>query len=287
MKSKLSGTLHVVAMPIGNSKDIGQRACEVLSEVELIAAEDTRRIRGLLSHIRARARVIAYHEHNEKNRIPELIDLLEAGSDLALVSDAGTPLISDPGWRLVRDALAKGIPVSCVPGPCAVTGALSVAGQPTDRFVFEGFLPRRAGQRTKRLLELRFEPRTLVFFEAVHRVKTTVDALIEAFGEDRAATIVRELTKTHEQISTGSLAELACRLGNEIPLLGEYVLVVEGDRSMQVTEQAEVARVFDLLRSHLPPATAVSLCAEILRLPRNEVYRLTRAQGPSPPEPSA
>jgi 16S rRNA (cytidine1402-2'-O)-methyltransferase len=273
---KSTGTLHVVGTPIGNVRDVGQRACEVLAAVDLIAAEDTRRTRGLLSHIGVEARVMAYHEHNEDTRAAVLIERLEAGSDIALVSDAGTPLISDPGWRLVHKALGAGIAVRCVPGPSAVTCALSIAGQPTDRFAFEGFLPRRPRQRAERLRALAAEERTLVFFEAVHRLESTVQALVEAFGPERPATIARELTKLHEQIATGTLAELAARLGGDIPLLGEFVLIVQGNASPSAAAEGEVARVYGLLSAELAPDRAVALCAEILGLARNDVYRLTR-----------
>jgi 16S rRNA (cytidine1402-2'-O)-methyltransferase len=268
----------VVATPIGNFEDMSQRACAILGSVDLVAAEDTRRTRVLLSHIGVQAQVIAYHEHNEDTRSRELLARLQSGSNLALVSDAGTPLISDPGWRLVRLALDAGIPVRCVPGPSALTAALGIAGMPTDRFVFEGFLPRRAKQRAERLRALASESRTLVFFESVHRVPEMLAALVDACGGDRPASIARELTKLNEQLATGTLAELVAELGSTIPLLGEFVVIVAGNAATTAVEDAEIKRVYALLNAELPPGKAASLAAAILDVPRNHVYRVTRTQ---------
>ncbi|WP_428100902.1 16S rRNA (cytidine(1402)-2'-O)-methyltransferase [Candidatus Rariloculus sp.] len=275
-RDRPAGTLHIVGTPIGNLKDLSLRAREVLGAVDLIAAEDTRRTRGLLSSIGLKATLIAYHDHNEAERAPHLLDRLLDGESVALVSDAGTPLISDPGWRLVRTALARGIAVVSVPGPSAVSAALSVCGLPTDRFVFEGFLPRRKRQRAERLGALLSEGRTMVFFESVHRLTDTLRMLSEQFGGQREAAIARELTKAHECVYTGSLAELNSRLGVEIPLLGEFVVVVAGAHVIHSPEEAEALRVFSLLCAVLPPDKAVSLSARITGLPRNAVYRLTR-----------
>jgi len=217
------GTLYVVATPIGNLDDVSPRARAVLAKTDVIAAEDTRHTRGLLSSISAESRLIAYHEHNEEHRVPELLARLAAGDSVALVSDAGTPLISDPGWRLVRAAQDAGFAVVPVPGACAAIVALCAAGLPTDRFVFEGFLPRREGPRDERLAALKRERRTLVFYEAVHRIPATLAALVGAFGGERRAALARELTKIHEQIVVGTLTELHARLDGEIPLLGEFV----------------------------------------------------------------
>lgn len=267
----------MVGTPIGNLADLSERARAVLAGVDLIAAEDTRHTRGLLSSINVQRPLIAYHEHNERARTPVLLQRLAAGESVALVSDAGTPLISDPGWMLVRGALAAGIPVISVPGPSALVAALSVAGLPTDRFVFEGFLPRRDAARAARLAELRAEPRTLVFFEAVHRIEACLQALAETFGAERPATLVRELTKRHEDVRAGSLGSLAAALGTEIPRKGEFVLVVAG--AAIAPEAAEAVRVFGLLAPHLAPALATRLTADITGLPRNDVYRLTRLPG--------
>src|SRR5512147_2210202 len=197
------GTLYVVATPIGNLDDLSPRARAVLAKTDVIAAEDTRHTRGLLSSISAESRLIAYHEHNEQERLPELLARLAAGESVALVSDAGTPLISDPGWRLVRAAQEAGAVVVPVPGACAAIAALCAAGLPTDRFVFEGFLPRRDGPRDERLAELKHERRTLIFYEAVHRMPATLAAIAAAFGGERRAALAREITKVHEQIAVG------------------------------------------------------------------------------------
>ncbi len=270
------GKLYVVATPIGNLNDLSPRAREVLQTADVIAAEDTRRTRVLLSHIGAETPVIAYHEHNEQQRAPELLERLTAGANVVLVSDAGTPLISDPGWRLVNAAQTAGFDVVPVPGPSAVLAALSAAGLATDRFVFEGFLPRRSAARTERLQALRREPRTLVFFEAVHRLPDMLAALAEQFGAERRAVIARELTKIHEQIYTGSLAELGAALGNAVPLLGEFVLVVAGAADDVAPDEEGARRIFELLRAELPPDKALRLTAEITGVSRNVLYKLTR-----------
>jgi 16S rRNA (cytidine1402-2'-O)-methyltransferase len=270
------GTLYVVATPIGNLDDMSPRARAVLAKTDVIAAEDTRHTRGLLSSISAESRLIAYHEHNEEQRVPELLARLAAGESVALVSDAGTPLISDPGWRLVRAAQDAGVAVVPVPGACAAIVALSAAGLPTDRFVFEGFLPRRDGPRDERLAELKRERRTVLFYEAVHRIAATLAALVAAFGGERRAAIARELTKVHEQIVVGTLAELHARLDGEIPLLGEFVIVVAGDTSEARADLDEAQRVYALLAAEVEPGTALKLTAAITGLARNDLYRLLR-----------
>ena len=270
------GKLYVVATPIGNLDDLSPRAREVLATAAIIAAEDTRHTRGLLSRIGAESRLIAYHEHNEEQRVPELLERLERGESVAVVSDAGTPLISDPGWRLVNAAQGAGIDVVPVPGPCAAIVALSAAGLPTDHFVFEGFLPRRDGARAERLATLQREQRTLVFYEAVHRVVATLAALVAAFGDERRAAIARELTKVHEQICVGTLAELAARLDADIPLLGEFVIVVAGTSAISTPSDDEAQRIYELLAAELAPGKALRLTAAITGLSRNALYRLTR-----------
>jgi 16S rRNA (cytidine1402-2'-O)-methyltransferase len=271
-----SGTLYVVATPIGNLDDMSPRARAVLAKTDIIAAEDTRHTRGLLSSIPAESRLIAYHEHNEQERLPELLAQLAAGESVALVSDAGTPLISDPGWRLVRAAQDAGVAVVPVPGACAAIVALCAAGLPTDRFVFEGFLPRRDGPRDERLAVLRHERRTLVLYEAVHRISATLGALVAAFGGERRAALARELTKVHEQIVVGTLAELAARLERDIPLLGEFVIVVAGDDSEAAADFEEARRVYALLVADVEPGTALKLTAAITGMARNDLYRLLR-----------
>jgi 16S rRNA (cytidine1402-2'-O)-methyltransferase len=273
-----SGTLFVVGTPIGNLDDLSPRAQAALESADIVAAEDTRRTRGLLSQFRPEVRIIAYHEHNETERIPELVEALRNGAKVSLVSDAGTPAISDPGMKLVRAARAAGIAVVPIPGPSAVLAALSACGLPTDRFVFEGFLPRRAGARSERLAALRRELRTIVFFEAVHRVQETLAALVEVFGGERQAAVARELTKIHEQIVSAPLAELAARLGGEIPLLGEFVVVVAGAAAETPPDEAEAERIFVLLRAEMEPRRALALTAAITGLPRNALYKLVRVE---------
>jgi 16S rRNA (cytidine1402-2'-O)-methyltransferase len=270
------GRLHVVATPIGNSGDLGPRAAETLGSVAIIAAEDTRRTGRLLSHFGVKTRLLACHEHNEAEVLEVLLDELDQGRDVALVSDAGTPLISDPGWRLVRAARERGYIVLTVPGPSAVTAALSVSGLPTDRFAFEGFLPRRPAQRRERLEALAADPRTLVFFEAVHRIEATLAAMADAFGPGRPAALARELTKLHETTTCATLAELAAALGSDIPLLGEFVIVVAGAEAAATPADREIRRVYALLAGSIPPAEARRLCAEITGAARNHIYRLTQ-----------
>jgi 16S rRNA (cytidine1402-2'-O)-methyltransferase len=274
----LGGKLYVVGTPIGNIEDLSPRARDVLRIADIIAAEDTRRARGLLSRIGVESHVIAFHEHNEAERIDDLLERLSTGATLALISDAGTPLISDPGWRLVHAARTRGYTVVPVPGPSAVVAALSVAGLPTDRFVFEGFLPRRAGARSERLARLVREPRTIVFFEAVHRLEEMLTALAEHFGRDRPAVLARELTKVHEQVMFGTAGSLLAALGTEIPLLGEFVIVVGGNTATAAPDEVEARRVYALLAAELPPDRALVLAAAITGMPRNELYRLVRVR---------
>ena len=269
------GKLYVVGTPIGNIDDLSPRARDVLAKADVIAAEDTRHTRGLLSRIGVESRLIAYHEHNEAERVPSLLEQLARGATVALVSDAGTPLISDPGWRLVNAAQTQHIAVIPVPGPCAAVAALSAAGLPTDHFVFEGFLPRREAARAERLAHLRHEPRTMVFYEAVHRVPETIAAMRAAFGDERRAAIARELTKTHEQLVTGTIAELHAQLDSSIPLLGEFVIVVAG-AAATTADEGEARRVYDLLAAELAPDKALKLTAAITGIARNALYRLTR-----------
>ena len=271
------GTLYVVGTPIGNLDDLSSRARSVLGAADLIAAEDTRRTRRLLSSIGLNGTLIAYHDNNEQQRMPRLIARLRQGESVALVSDAGMPSISDPGLRLVRAALAEKLPIVSVPGPSAALAALSICGLATDRFIFEGFLPRRSGPRGQRLDALRTESRTMVFYEAVHRVGETLEALAGSFGPDRSAAIARELTKIHEGVYAGTLAELISQLGDNIPLKGEFVLLVAGSPAVCSATAAEAQRIFAILSDELSAKAAVAVTAEITGQSRNEVYRLTRA----------
>lgn len=223
----MAGVLYVVATPIGNPDDLSPRAVRTLAETDLIACEDTRRTGRLLAAHRIKTPTISYYEHNEARRTAELIERLEGGASIAVVTDAGTPAISDPGFRLVRAAHEAGIRVAAVPGPSAAIAALSVAGLPTDRFTFEGFLPSRDAARRNALEALADEPRTMVFFEAARRLAETLEAMSVAFGSDREAAVLREITKTHEETARGTLAELARRYQSE-QALGEVTIVVAG-----------------------------------------------------------
>ena len=245
-----TGILYVVATPIGNLADLGQRARTVLGAVDVVVAEDTRHTGRLLAHHGIAARLESLHEHNERRRAPEILDRLLAGTSFALVSDAGTPLVSDPGFVLVRNAAEAGVRVVPVPGPSAFLCALSVAGLPVERFAFEGFLPAARGPRAARLEGLADDPRTLVFHEAPHRVAASLEAMCAAFGGGRRVVIARELTKRHETIIRTTLAEAASRLGSP---RGEYVLVVAGrERGREIPAAAE--RTLEVLLEAPAPA---------------------------------
>ena len=271
------GTLFVVATPIGNLGDLTPRAAEVLRRAELVLAEDTRRTGQLLAACgieRPRGSLESLHEHNERERVPRIVERLLGGAEVALVSDAGTPLVSDPGLALVSAAAQAGIEVVAVPGPSALVAALSVAGLPTDRFVFEGFLPARAAARRQRLEELSTEPRTLVFYEAPHRLRETLEDLRERFGADRPAVVARELTKKFETVYRGSLGELAARAAGDPALArGEIVVLVGGaDDAASAAPGVSAEQLLRLLLAELPPSQAAKLAAQITGLPRKELY---------------
>jgi 16S rRNA (cytidine1402-2'-O)-methyltransferase len=270
------GTLFVVATPIGNRGDLTDRARETLAGVELIAAEDTRHTGQLLAQFGIRTPLVALHEHNEAGRAEELTARLVAGARIALVSDAGTPLISDPGYRLVATAAAAGITVVPIPGACAAIAALSVAGLPTDRFAFEGFLPPRAAARRAALAALAAETRTLVFYEAPHRIAETLADLTVAFGGDRAAVLGRELTKLHETVYRGTLAQLVERAAADPNVeRGEAVLVVAGAAAGPTADATDLERLDRLLAgllAGLPLSQAVDLAVEFSGKRRNLVY---------------
>lgn len=271
----MTGTLFVVATPIGNLGDMVPRAIEILQTVDLIAAEDTRRSSQLLKQFNITTRLISYHDHSSSSRVDQVLDVLKGGDDVALISDAGTPLISDPGYRLVRQALDLECPVSPVPGPCAAMAALSIAGLPSDRFVFEGFLPAKATQRQKALQGLVKEARTLIFYEAPHRINDTMIDLCAIFGADRAAVLARELTKTYETVLSGSLSELAERINSDSnQQKGEIVLLVHGFEGVaQNAEDAEQERVLHILLEQLSVKQAANLAAQITGASRNKLYQ--------------
>ena len=269
----MSGTLYVVATPIGNLADLSPRAQEVLRAADAVCAEDTRHTRQLLSHFGIERPLLALHEHNEEAMAQRVVARLEAGETLALVSDAGTPLVSDPGFRAVRAARAAGIRVSPVPGPSAIIAALSVAGLPSDRFAFEGFLPARPAARRERLRALAGEPRTLVFYESSHRIAESLADLGEAFGGQRPAVLARELTKLFETVLDGTLDALLARVEADADQRkGEFVVVVQGAGEDAAAKIAEGRRVYALLAPHLPPSTAARLAAEITGAPRKALY---------------
>lgn len=275
-----NGTLFVVATPIGNRDDLSPRARQILQRVDLIAAEDTRHTGRLLSHFGIKTRQIALHDHNEDAVVPELISALKSGKSVALVSDAGTPLISDPGYRIVAAAHAEHIPVSPVPGPSALTTALSVAGLATDRFCFEGFLPSKKAARKSRLRGLRDETRTIVFYESVHRIRDTVGDIGEELGAGRMVFIGRELSKLHEQCVRGSVDELQRMLTDgRIASKGEFVLVVEGNRQPDTeTVTIGIGQLIEAVSAALSTNQAVDLVASLSGRRRNEIYRLMLAQ---------
>ncbi|HET8552199.1 MAG TPA: 16S rRNA (cytidine(1402)-2'-O)-methyltransferase [Gammaproteobacteria bacterium] len=262
--------LYIVATPIGNLGDLSPRARDVLAEVDVIAAEDTRHSGKLLAHFGIPTPQVSFHEHNERERSPELLARLERGDSVAVISDAGTPLISDPGLPLVRAARAAGVPVRAVPGPSAFVAALSVSGIPTDRFTFEGFLPPRQAARRKRLDELAHEPRTLIFYESPHRIAATLQDMATAFGGERHACIARELTKLYETVRTGPLATLVSEA--EMEARGEWVVVIAGDPTPSGPQVADLDRMLAVLMAELPLKQAVSLTAKLTGAPRNEVY---------------
>lgn len=272
-KPGVPGTLHVVATPIGNLGDLSPRALETLKSVAAICAEDTRHTRQLLSHYGIERSLVALHEHNEAELAARIVARLQAGESLALVSDAGTPLVSDPGFRLVRAAREAGIRVSPVPGPCAFVAALSVAGLPSDRFVFEGFLPAKSGARRERLARLAGEGRTLAFYESAHRIEETLADMAAAFGGARRAVLARELTKLFETVLDDSLAELHARVAQDPnQRRGEFVVLVEGVGDDTEARVAEGRRLYARLGEHLPPSTAAKLAAELSGAPRKALY---------------
>jgi len=273
--------LYIVATPIGNLGDITQRAIAVLREADLIAAEDTRHSHRLLQHLAVDTRVTAYHEHSDERAESRIREILTAGGSVALISDAGTPLISDPGYRLVRDTQAAGHSVFAVPGPCAAIAALSVCGLPTDRFRFEGFLPARAGARARRLAELADETSSLVFYEAPHRVLDTLAAMADAFGDTREAVLVREMTKTYETVRRGELAQLRDFVkGDANQQRGEIVLVVAGRSASDAHLDQATAKLLRSLARELPAGRAAALVAEHTGLRKRDLYdHLLRERG--------
>lgn len=268
-----SGTLFIVATPIGNLADLSPRALDTLRGVAAICAEDTRHTRQMLSHFGIERPLLALHEHNEDTIAQRIVERVCAGESLALVSDAGTPLVSDPGYRVVRAARAAGLRVSPIPGACAAIAALSVAGLPSDRFVFEGFLPAKSSARRERLTRLASETRTLVFYESSHRIAESLADMRLAFGDDRSAVIARELTKLFETVLDGTLADLHARVqADDNQRKGEFVVMVHGAADDADAQLIEGRRLYAKLSEHLPPSTAAKLAAEISGAPRKALY---------------
>jgi len=274
------GTLFIVATPIGNLEDITQRALRVLREVYLIACEDTRHTRKLLNYFGITTATVSYHEHNEQERAEELCDLLESGKNIALVSDAGTPLINDPGFRIVHVAIDRGISVVPIPGVSALIAGLSASGLATDQFLFAGFLPSRRGARRTKLSELTSIPATLVFYEAPHRIKATLKDAREVLG-NRETVIARELTKLHEEFTRGSLSELIDRFSKSEAARGEMVLIISGHKVDSLSSPRTTSfegqlseRIEELERNGLDSKTALKKAAKELGLKRDDAYRI-------------
>lgn len=268
------GILYVVATPIGNRDDLSPRALQVLQRVAFIASEDTRRTGRLLAHFAVSAQQIALHEHNEAAASTKIISLLKDSKSVALVSDAGTPLISDPGYRLLSLAHGQGVTVSPIPGPSALVAALSVAGLATDRFCFEGFLPAKSAARRARIEGLRGETRTLVFYEAVHRIEDLLRDLCDVLGATRPAFIGRELSKLHEQCVQSTLEQLVVMLESAIiPAKGEFVVVVDGAAAATLAASVDVDALLLQLAPLMPHKQAVDIVASVSTERRNDLYR--------------
>ena len=272
----MAGRLYVVATPIGHMGDVSRRMRDTLAAAAVVAAEDTRHTGRLLQALGIEVPLLSLHEHNERDRSAQLVARMTAGEDVALVSDAGTPLVSDPGFTLVRAAIEAGITVVPVPGPCAAIAALSVAGLPTDRFCFEGFLAARPAARREQLAAVAAELRTLVFYEAPQRLGASLADMADILGATRHAAVARELTKAYETVYHGDLATLAARAAEDANMTrGEIVVVVEG-LGRTPTDDHEVDRILRILLASLPASQAAGLAAEIAGAPRNACYR--RAQ---------
>jgi len=285
-----AGTLYIVATPIGNLEDITQRALRVLSEVDLVACEDTRRTRVLLNHFGIKTKTISYHEHNERERAEEICKLLASGKNVALVSDAGTPLINDPGFRVANAAIEQDLPVVPIPGPTAFVSALVASGLPSDEFYFAGFLPARANARRAKLEELSLIPATLIFYETPHRITAALKDALDTLGNRRAA-VARELTKIHEETARGDLSTLAQRFNTATRARGEMVLIIGGASAKessvsatgvtagtQPSSQRLIERVGELEGAGLDAKTALKKAARELGMKRAEAYRLIVAQ---------
>ncbi len=268
-------TLYIVATPIGNLADISQRAIETLTQVDVIACEDTRHTQKLLSAFSIANKTLSLHDHNERQKQDYIASLLQQGKSVALVSDAGTPLISDPGFHLVRHCRSLGLNVSPIPGACAAIAALSVAGLPTDRFTFEGFLPAKANARQAKLTELMNEERTLVFYDAPRRAIDTIADIVSVLGGERYVVIAREMTKTFETIYSDTAENLYVWLQNDAnQLKGEMVLIIEGNKRDKHAISPQIIDTLRLLLDELPPKKACAIAAKIYGVKKNMLYEL-------------
>jgi len=274
--ARVTGRLQVIATPIGNLADLSERAREALAQADIIAAEDTRHTGALLKALGLATPLLSLHEHNESRRVPALLTRLAQGERVALVSDAGTPLLSDPGYELVRAAISAGFEVSVIPGPSAITAALAVAGLPTDRFCFEGFLPARERERRAALEALAHERRTLVFFEAPHRIAAALADMAAVLGPEREAVVARELTKAHETLYRGTLSELAARAATEANFArGEITLVVRGAPAAAAgVDERLLHRTVEVLSKELPPGRVAAVAVQLSGATRAAAYAL-------------
>jgi len=269
------GVLYIVATPIGNRSDITQRAIDILSEVDLIAAEDTRHSRHLLQNFNIKTKLWAYHDHNELQQTPILIEKLQSGSNIALISDAGTPLLSDPGYRLVKAAHEANIKVSPLPGPCAAIAALSVSGLPTDSFYFAGFPPARSSARVHFYEQLCHETCSLIFYESSHRIEKSLVDMNDVFGAERQALLAREITKTFETIRKASLSELLQWVSeDENQRKGEFVVIVQGVLDKVSESAVTLEHTLKVLMEELPLKQASKLAANITGMKKNQVYKI-------------
>lgn len=269
-----AGTLYIVATPIGNLSDLTVRAQQVLASVDVIACEDTRHTSKLLQHLGLHKPLLSVHEHNERDRIEQVAQILRKGQSMALVSDAGTPLISDPGYPLVQGLRQLGLPVTPIPGVSAIITALSAAGLPTDRFTFEGFLPHKAGSKREKLEAQTQEPRTLVYYEAKHRILETLQMMAEVFGSERPACVARELTKTFETFYHGTLPEILAQISaDDDQQKGEFVVMIAGNQNPVPSSEVDSEKLFRLLLAELPPKKAAAVIAELTGENKKELYQ--------------
>jgi len=278
LESQLSmnhGTLYVIATPIGNRADMGERAISVLKQVDIIAAEDTRHSKGLLQHYNIGTPMLAYHDHNEEKATPKLIKRLLEGENIAIISDAGTPLLSDPGYRLVKAAHASSIKVSPVPGACAAIAALSVSGLATDRFLFAGFAPHKQGARQDFFREFEHQVATLVFYESSHRIVASVKDMMQIFGEKRRVVLAREISKLFETVYSSTIGDLIGWLQADTnQQKGEFVLVLEGKEEQVSQQSAELEQLLKVLLEELPVKQASQIAAKITGVKKNQIYKL-------------